>query len=115
MVGVSGFVVVADVARGAVCGRAGIPAIDVACCAGNRRMHTGKGELCECPMVEMSVVPGCRRMTNGTVVRETGLHVVRVVGCDELLGVTTVAIGGRPFITAPGMTRCAIQRGMHAR
>ncbi len=78
-------------------------------------MHTGKWEFSEGPVVEMSVVPGCRRMTDSAVVREPGLYMVGVVGCDELLGVATVAIGGHPFITAPSMARRAIQRGVHAR
>lgn len=45
--------------------------------------------------------------------RESSLDVVGIIGAVEVLGVATVAIGGRPFITAPNMTRQAIQRGMY--
>ena len=115
MVGVSGLVVVGDMARRAVCGRSGIPAIDVASRAGQRGMHAGKWKLGVEAVIEARVAPSRGGVANGAVVREPGLHMVGIIGRHELFRMATVAIGGRPFVTAPGMARCAIQRGMHAR
>lgn len=78
-------------------------------------MHTGKWELGVGPVIEMSVVPACRRVANAAVVRKSRLGVVGVVGCVEFLGVAAVAIGRRPFITAANMAGRAIKRGMHPR
>ena len=53
-------------------------------------------------------------MADGAVVWKSRLHMVGIIGRQEFLRMATITIGGRPFVTAPGMTRRAIQRGMHS-
>lgn len=77
-------------------------------------MHTGKWELGVGSVIEMRIVPACRRVADGAVVGKSRLHVVGVLGGDEFPGVAAVAIGGRPFISAPNVTRGAIERGVHS-
>lgn len=57
VVGIVGLVVVADMAGGAVRGRAGESAVDVACRASYGCVKTGERKLGEGPVIEMRVIP----------------------------------------------------------
>lgn len=102
-------VVIGNVARRAVRRSAGEFAVDMALRARHGYVLADQGERCRV-VIEIGVEPSRRVVTQLALLRESRLRVWWIIRRVEILGMTPVAIGGRPLELAPDVTGRALQR-----
>jgi len=114
VIGVGGLLIVSEVARGTIPGRAGVPPIHVALRARNGGVRAGQLELGEGGVVEFCPGPACHRMAQHTILREASTHVVRILRRSEILQMATDTVGAGPLEFSANVTHDAVQLRMHA-
>lgn len=95
MIGIVGGAEVCLVAGVAIDGRAYVFVVGVALRAGNVGVHSGKWIAGVGGVVEPGTEPTRSGMADGALVWQTGGHMRRIAGCDEVFLVTGVAGCGR--------------------
>jgi len=81
----------------------------VALDAGERGMHPGQRIVRIQRVVEFRIEPIDRRVAGSAIMRQTQLHVGRVIGADEVRRVAGVAIRRRSLVHVVDVARCAWQ------
>ena len=114
MIGIGGAVEVAGMAASAVLRRARKTAADVA----GRTLHTGmrasQGKARPGVVIKGCTLPAHGRVALRAILRESGLDVIGLLGCGEILRVAGKAIGCRAHELAADMATGALKSRMRA-
>ena len=105
---------IVDVAGCAVLRRACKSAVHMALRARHIHVRTSEGELRQGVVVKLCALPRGRRVAARAVLRESGVHVIRIRRRTKFVRMTTEAIGRSAGVAPAGVTRGAVELRVRA-